>query len=634
MVDITFVIPYDEITNEVSSSLTAVKEEGINFKTTYMVGTQEVLTRKFSSDIIIARGVTYLALKEKLQDIPVIEIVVTGYDVIRAIDECKRKYNAEKIAVIGSESMIFGAKSLNEIMNVKLSTFQIRDEQEALKALEMAQEYNCEAIVGGLMTYNIAKSMGWNSVWIRTGKEAIRQAINAADVVTKERAKSELFKIILDKAKDGIIAVDKNGYISAINKTAYRNLGIERNKKIDGIPIKKVFPQPELLKAIERGEKQSGSIYKILDKMVVSNIDTIKVNERKEGVVISFQNVDDIQEIESKIRRELSKKGLAAKYTFKDIAGKSAEVKTTIETAYKFSQVDSNILLIGETGTGKELFAQSIHNASNRKEQAFVAVNCAALPENLLESELFGYVEGAFSGAVKDGKVGLFELAHNGTIFLDEIGEIPLNLQVKLLRVLQEKEIRRIGDNKVIPINVRVISATNTDLIKKIEGGEFRQDLFYRLDVLHINIPPLRRRREDIRLLSNTFVNGYSKKFKKNTPTIAIEAYEVLSKYIWPGNVRELKNICERLVVLDEKGEITKADVIKQVNYNSKSTYNKNTVEENVKKHCEYSIEQAEKETIINVLREVNFNKTKAAEILGISRTTLWRKLKEMDIGN
>lgn len=642
MVDITFVIPYNEITNEVSSSLADVKEEGINFKTTYMVGTQEVSTRKFFSDIIIARGVTYLALKEKLKDIPVIEIVVTGYDVIRAIDECKRSFNAERIAVIGSESMIFGAESLNKIMNVKLNTFQIRDEQEALQALEMAQKYNCEAIVGGLMTYNIAKSMGWNSVWIKTGKEAIRQAIreaiNAADVVTKERAKSELFKIILDKAKDGIIAVDKNGYINAINKTAYRNLEIDQNNKINGVPIKKVFPQPELLNAVKKGEKLSGSIYKIRDKMVVTNINPIKVNEKKEGAVISFQNVDDIQEIESKIRRELSKKGLAAKYTFKDIAGKSTELKTTIETAYKFSQVDSNILLIGETGTGKELFAQSIHNASMRKEQPFVAVNCAALPENLLESELFGYVEGAFSGAAKDGKVGLFELAHNGTIFLDEIGEMPLNLQAKLLRVLQEKEVRRIGDSKVIPINVRVISATNTELLKKMEKGEFRQDLFYRLDVLHLGIPPLRKRREDVKLLLNIFIHEYSKKFKKPVPLITVAAYEVLSQYTWPGNIRELKNICERLVVLDEKGEITEDDVKKQINYNS-SKYSVNINPEGIvaktsKEHSQSSLEHAERETIVNVLREVNFNKTKAAKRLGISRTTLWRKLKEIDDDN
>lgn len=642
MVDITFVIPYNEITNEVSSSLADVKEEGINFKTTYMVGTQEVSTRNFFSDIIIARGVTYLALKEKLKDIPVIEIAVTGYDVIRAIDECKRSFNTERIAVIGSESMIFGAESLNKIMNVKLNTFQIKDEQEALEALEMARKYNCEAIVGGLMTYNIAKSIGWNSVWIKTGKEAIRQAIreaiNAADVVTKERAKSELFKIILDKAKDGIIAVDKDGYINAINKTAYRNLDINQNNIIDGMPIKKIFPQPKVLNAVKKAEKLSGDIYKIRDKMVVTNVNPIKVNEKKEGAVISFQNVDDIQEIESKIRRELSKKGLAAKYTFNDIAGKSTELKTTIETAYKFSQVDSNILLIGETGTGKELFAQSIHSASIRREQPFVAVNCAALPENLLESELFGYVEGAFSGAVKGGKVGLFELAHNGTIFLDEIGEMPPNLQAKLLRVLQENEVRRIGDSKVIPVNVRVISATNTELLKKIENGEFRQDLFYRLDVLHLNIPPLRKRIEDVKLLFNIFIHEYAKRFKKAAPTITTAAYEALSRYTWPGNIRELKNICERLVVLDEKGEITEDDVKKQINYNS-SKYSVNINPEGVvaktsKEHSQSSLEHAEKETIVNVLREVNFNKTKAAKRLGISRTTLWRKLKEIDDDN
>lgn len=249
------------------------------------------------------------------------------------------------------------------------------------------------------------------------------------------------------------------------------------------------------------------------------------------------------------MKEKLEKKylrGHIAKHYFDDIIHESEVVKRTIDIAKSYSDVDSNILIIGETGTGKEMYSQSIHNHSSRKNKPFVAINCAALPESLLESELFGYAEGAFTGAMKGGKQGIFELAHQGTLFLDEIGEISPSLQSRLLRVLQEREVMRIGDDKVIPVDVRIIAATNKNLLEMVKNNEFREDLYYRLSVLDLHLPSLREYKDDIPLLVHHFVRS----FTKNEPVqITDEAMERLKQEQWEGNIRQLQNFCELMLV-------------------------------------------------------------------------------------
>lgn len=624
MIEATFIIPYDEIQDEVYSLINEVKEEGIIFKTVNIIGTHEAI-REYGSDIIVARGVTYLTLKKYFKDKYIIEIEVTGYDVIRAINECKKKFNAKNIAIIGSETMIFGTDSLEEIMGVSIEAFKIENEEDVVNALDEAKRRGIDAIVGGLTAYNFAKEIGWNCVWIRTGKEAIRQAIkdalNTARTVMMERAKSELFKIILEHTKEALIAVDKDGNINTLNKAAYKTLKLPYEENLTGQPIKNYINDEKLINNIDSGEKELDVIGTINETMVAYSCIPIKVGSSSEGALISFENVNKIREIESKIRRELSQKGLIAKYSFGNIMGKSKELTKTIQTAYKYSQVDSNILLSGETGTGKELFAQSIHNTSSRKFEPFVAVNCAALPENLLESELFGYVEGAFSGASKGGKMGLFELAHRGTLFLDEVEELPFNLQAKLLRVLQEKEVMRIGDDRVIPIDVRIIAATNVDLKEKIQNNKFRQDLLYRLNVLNLKIPPLSERKGDIEYIACYFIEIYCKKFNKNVPKLTLDAVKVLDSYNWPGNIRELRNICERIAVLVEENIIIKDDIISLLDTN----------EEYGEKNSNAAVDFNDKEAedITKLIEAAKFNKAEMAKILGMSRTTLWRRLNK-----
>jgi len=262
------------------------------------------------------------------------------------------------------------------------------------------------------------------------------------------------------------------------------------------------------------------------------------------GIIITFKDLSEIMEMENIVRVNLFKKGHTAKYRFSDIVGKSKNMSETIEIAKKLSRSNSTLLLTGESGTGKELFAHSIHNASKQQYGPFVAANFAALTESLLESELFGYEEGAFTGARKGGHAGLFEQAHKGTIFLDEIGDASPRIQARLLRVLQEKEVLRVGGTKIIPIDVRVIASTNKDLHKLVQKGDFREDLYYRLNVLPINIPPLRERKSDIPLLIKMFL----KKFPNGSEMVI--SNEVMAKFLeydWPGNVRELENVIEYL---------------------------------------------------------------------------------------
>lgn len=629
MIKILFIIPYKDIEIKVKNLIKDVKDERVQIETTHVIGTQESLIHESNADIIIARGVTCLALKKKRKDISTIEIAVTGYDIIRAINSCKKKFNARKIAIIGPESIVYEVNSLEEIMDVNIKVLRIKDEKDAKKALRTAEISGIEAIVGGLMVCDIAKEMGFNAISLKTGEEAIRgairEALNAANAAIVERTKAELIKSILQNTKEAIVAVDKSGIISEFNKAAYKTLDIPRKKNMINQPIKDILPTLNLHKDLENSKENLGVISTINGKKIISNHIPIKVASDNVGILYTFQNIDHIQEMESKIRKELNSKGMIAKYSFGNIIGNSQALTNAILVAYKYSQVQSNILIIGDTGTGKELFAQSIHNASDRNLEPFVAVNCAAVPENLLESELFGYVDGAFSGAVKGGKMGLFELAHKGTIFLDEIGELPLNLQAKLLRVLQEREIRKVGDSKVVPIDVRVIAATNRNLNSQVAEGKFRQDLLYRLDVLNLTIPALKERNEDIKDIANHFIKKYCTQANKTVPKFSKEAIKIFNEYSWPGNVRELRNICERLVVICDGDKITKEDIMSIPSFNTEFN-NTNKVTQNQERSDN---KKDELEDLMKIMDLVKVNKEDMAKLMGISRTTLWRRLKE-----
>ncbi|WP_231701828.1 sigma-54 interaction domain-containing protein [Crassaminicella thermophila] len=353
--------------------------------------------------------------------------------------------------------------------------------------------------------------------------------------------------VLLQILDEGIIGVNAKGMIYSYNESAENIMSFRREKVIGSYAVD-LFPQIPFDTVLSSFQSEKEKIIKINGYDVVVTVHPIVHLNTLYGAVAIVRKFSDIEKKQHKLRAQLIHKGHRAKYQFKDILGNSKSIHKCKNIAMRMAKSDSSVLIMGESGTGKELFAQAIHNYSRRKNYQFVAINCAALPENLLESELFGYEEGAFTGAKKGGKIGLFELAHMGTLFLDEIGELSINLQARLLRVLQERAVMRIGGDRLINVDVRIISATNRDLKKLVKEGLFRQDLYFRLNVLPLRIPPLRERKEDILPL----IIQMKKQFHGNFE-LTPKAVEKFLQHNWEGNVRELSNYIEYLAHLGEK---------------------------------------------------------------------------------
>ena len=360
---------------------------------------------------------------------------------------------------------------------------------------------------------------------------------------------------ILDAVHDGIIALNREGEVTVFNPGA-EELFDKRRAEVIGRSVNRIWSGSPLLETLNSGQGQMHDLQNIRGKKIVCTRVPIKSDDRVMGVVGTLKDVTEIQKLEEELRGKLREQGHIAKYSFADIIGQSPVIFQTVARARRLAGNHLNLLLLGENGTGKELFAQAIHNASPRKIGPFVAFNFAALPESLLESELFGYEEGAFTGARKGGKPGLFEQAHNGTLFIDEIGDASLAMQARLLRVLQEKQVLRVGGTRIIEVNVRVIAATNKDLSAMTREGSFRSDLYYRLNVLSLRIPPLRERKEDIPALLAYFLSRYPARRR-----LSREVAERLHEHDWPGNVRELENVVEYMANLASGDTITLEDM-------------------------------------------------------------------------
>ena len=581
------------------------------------------------TQVIISRGGTALAISEQLDNYPLVEIMINGFDLIKILNEAREK--SRKIVIAGFYQFTYDIENLDHIMDIDVKVITLQREwfnrPEYIKEkLQDAKKngYNC--LVGDNISVKIADELGFETFLIRSGRSALAQSIIEAERILKvkknEMEKTHKIKSIIDSVNDGIISLNSEGKIQIFNPKAEKILD-KKAYQVKNKYINEIIPQINYKKVLEDGLMVRDNIYKVNGQKIISNLIPIKVDGSTVGLVISFQKAEEIKKSEEVIRNELQEKGYTAKNTFNDIIGKSNKIEETKNEAKNYAQVEMPLLINGETGTGKELFAQAIHNYSSRANKSFVAFNCAALPDKLLESELFGYVKGAFTGADKKGKAGLFEQAHNGTIFLDEIAEISLNTQTKLLRVFEERKVRKIGDDKLTPINVRIIMATNKSINKLVTKGDFREDLYYRINVLKLNIPPLRERKKDIPLLIEYFINKSSNKINKVITGISKKSEELLMQQYWPGNVRQLENIIERIVVNSNENYI-KSDIVKkhlagfELN-NKKINFSKGTIPNK-------TLEELEKE-IIKIVVEEEESKTAAANRLGIGRTTLWRKM-------
>lgn len=440
-----------------------------------------------------------------------------------------------------------------------------------------------------------------------------------------------LLKDMMESAYDGLVMVDTDGYIQLLTQAYADFLGVDQKSAI-GKHVTEVIENTRMHVVVKTGKQETAELQKINKNYIIATRSPMFKQGKVVGAVgkILFKNVGQFTALFKRLRSleiELKKykgdfrESNKASYTFDDLIGNSPSFIDAKNQAKKASRGDSNVLLLGETGTGKELFAHSIHNLSRRAMGVFVKVNCAAIPAELLESELFGYEEGSFTGAKKGGKAGKFEAADGGTIFLDEIGELPIHMQVKFLRVLQEKEIERVGSTVSMPIDVRVIAATNRNLEEMVEKGEFRLDLFYRLKVMEINIPSLKERKQDIETLVSYFLNKYEQIMKKHVQRINDHAQRLLTAYSWPGNIRELENIIERALNIVEEG-----DVITPHHLPEEITGQK---EEIIARPLADLLEETERNAIVACLKLTNGNKSETAKQLKVSRTTLYEKMNK-----
>lgn len=617
MFTIEFILPYRNLRSVVEK---AFEEHPHHDEMAYVIsyiGAPEVVNHTFTGDVLIARGLTAVYLNHLLKgSFTVLELPMTGYDILRAVYRGNKRWHAKKTAVILTGNALYAFDNFLCNLEFDVVGYEIQGESESEGIIQKAIDEGADLIVGGDQVVTVAERCGLHGMRIEADKESVRQVIDEAwhlHISTQEeRLRSQRLKALVENVNEGILLCDSEKRVIICNHFALQLLHRSLNEVI-GMKIAALqqgFDTPDFATL----QEPSNDVFlKIAENELALSRIPIRIRDVFENGIIVLQKLSQIQKTEIEIRRQIHKKGHFANYHFANILGEAPALEYAKKSAATYAKVQANVLLIGETGTGKEMFAQSIHNASARKDGPFVAVNCAALPDSLLESELFGYVGGAFTGASKNGKIGLFELAHGGTLFLDEISEMGMLLQGRLLRVIEEREIMRIGDDKVIPVDIRIIAATNRNLEAMIGENKFRNDLYYRLNVLALHIPSLAERIDDIQLLVPYFLAHYDAKNHLVQHMVAPEVIPFLKTMGWPGNVRQLRNFCERLSVLVESSVVTCKDAERCLG-----------VQTGAKRH-EAEILQAK-------LAECGGNKKLLSEILHIDRSTLYRRLKRLGL--
>lgn len=629
MIRIMFIIPSASMEEDIAGVIkTFSNREEIEYRClVFTFPDLDTYELDWPCDILIARGYTADVLAARNYSVPVLKINFNSVDVINAVKICRERFGSGRIAVIGHPSLALAAETINQITDIPIRIYAQEGPQVDIPSIvDRALRDGNDTIIGGGVACLYADQIHVDNYLAVSNKETLHQVIGEAiDTVSFQRqkqAEAEVLRTVMDNSSNGCLIVHITGKVTVCSRVAAQLLGV-RASSVMGEQMGGFLPELEesFKKVLVTKDSSDNEMLRRNGRILAVCLKPIIVDGAVSNVIVECRDFDKIQEQEGQIRKKLFAKGMAARYQFSDIIHVSHQMEQVIKMAEKFARADSNVLIVGETGTGKELFAQSIHAASSRNNRPFVAVNCAAIPEQLLESELFGYAAGAFTGALKEGKRGLFELAHAGTIFLDEISELPYSFQGKLLRVLQEREIRRIGDERVAPVDVRVIAATNQTLESRIDQNLFRNDLYFRLNVLVLQVPPLRERPEDVFPVFCSFLKTYSRRFNKPFPELPVSSRKSLLTREWKGNIRELKNIAERFMVLYEEGN----DVDEVLS----SCFPAGSRKIQLQREEDDSLQEREK--IARVLEKTG-SRGEAARMLGISRSTLWRKMRQYDI--
>jgi propionate catabolism operon transcriptional regulator len=587
-------------------------------------------------EIIISRRGTAHLLRENLR-IPVLSFPHRSLDILVSLKQAKAVGRKILLPVFRNE--LSGLETIESLLDIELMQKVYQGKAGLTKAVRQGLQQGCQVVVGGSVTQQIAADIGLEYIEIRTSDEDIVATIEDAKSVAlsarDQKATALRYQTIINAATDGIIAVDDHGLITTINSAASKFLKRDE-KQVLGRHITELVPNAPITRVLTAKQAINDRLCRIDGESYISNYRPVTLEETVIGAVSSFRDIGNVMRSENVVRRSFSK-GLAAKYDFNDLVHASPAMRDAINVGQQYAGTDSTVLIMGETGTGKEIFVHGIHNLSRRTKQPFVSINCAALPEQLLESELFGYEEGAFTGSKKGGKPGRFEIAHKGTIFLDEIDSTSETVQIRLLRVLQEREVMRLGGDRKIPVDVRIIAAASRELSHAVQEHQFRADLFFRLNVLRLQIPPLRKRQEDIPLLLDYFIRHFSDRHGLDPIALPQDYLKRLTAYTWPGNVRQLRNYAERLVMncsLRCSSDTLEVLYRELIHYGARPAEDKpvDPKPETLKRRLEDQTQTNERTIILEALEQCRYNKNRAAKHLGISRTTLWRKIKELGI--
>lgn len=588
-------------------------------------------------DVIIAGGGNAAMIATMGLKTPMVKIQISGFDVIQALWQAQRL--AKTAVFINYNEPIEQLERYASLFKINVEQHTFNGVTEAIDTVLSVIEQPDRIVIGASHVCDIAQSMHAQSVFIYS-QDAVNQALEAAEQLalslSAEREKREKLEAILRSVHDGIIYIDANLKVEELNPAAESILNLNACESINK-PISEVIPNSGLENVIVSEKSQYNQLLNVGNTQILSNRVAVFNQGKLIGAVASFQDVRSVRKAELSLQASTKSKNLVAKNPLTNILGANPEVKKLVDKAGHFAKTEATILIQGATGTGKELLAQGIHLASSRALRPFVVINCASIAEQLLESTLFGYDEGAFTGANKKGKAGLFELAHKGSIFLDEIGELPLALQGRLLRVIQEKEVMRLGSDSILAVDIRIIAATNRNLKKMVDDHQFKEDLFYRLNVLNLNVPSLNTRYDDIPLFIHHFF-----KIKNIDPAVysdlIFRSCDLFLNHHWPGNIRELENIIERLAVMF-KAQMSMVDIEQELKSSlekepSVSTENIRLSTDNYLNDSPNQLQPqsvaSQQQQIKQTLIRCNNNKSLAAHQLGISRSTLWRKMKDM----
>ncbi|PVX61316.1 propionate catabolism operon regulatory protein PrpR [Paraburkholderia unamae] len=589
-------------------------------------------------DVVLAAGSNGAYLRDNLS-VPVVMVKVNGFDVLSGITHANATWPGAPIGLILHESVSHELADIGAWLNLSLTQRAYRSVDEVRAAVTALAAVGCHVIIGPGMACDLAQAAGLESVFLYSlgaVHEAFERSVELARVSRQKESKRVRLNTIVAHLRDGVAAFDEAGRLEAVNPAMLDLLGLDRARDVSTQLAHSVGP---LLREVAGGDAPVDERVEQIGgrSLIVSCVPIVEQGARS-GAVVTAQDALVAQRIDRSLRTTQRPRHLVARYELDDLVGAAPAMARLRRLAAMSAAHDATVLLTGESGTGKELVAQGIHNASRRRGNPFVAFNCAALPEGLIESELFGHEEGAFTGARRGGKPGLVEVAHTGTIFLDEIGEMPPALQSRLLRVLQEREVTKLGASRATPVDVRVIAATHRDLRAMVQEGAFRADLYFRLNLLPIALPPLRERREDIAALARHLLERMAERY--GLRAAAIERVLTLfapyfARYAWPGNVRELENLLARGAIFlgDESPNAPDDDSFYDIFPEFART--EDVTEVAPQASAAVSAMQTQREStpvtraqVERALAAHGGNRAAASRALGIGRTTLWRLLK------